>query len=565
MDCEGLIKQWLGMSFEAVMPGCGGGKVLPSKDSRFGDWQCNDAMGIAKRAGKNPRDVAQAVIQALPVPELLEKVEIAGPGFINLTLSKRAIAAGVEAMTTDEHLGIAQKGQGECVVIDYSSPNVAKPMHIGHIRSTVIGNAIDRILRALGYDVIADNHLGDWGTQFGILIMGYRTFLTDEERENLTVDMLEKVYVKSYNATKENPKWLERCREELVHLQRGDKDNLAIWKRFIEISLHEFGRIYDRLGVRFDLYRGESYYQPSLEETVHLLKAKGLATQSDGAWIVDLKDKGLEIAIVQKRDGGFNYTTTDIATVRSRVAEFSPARIIYVTDERQQLHFKQFFDICKTLGACDKTQLQHIWFGLMRLPDATFSTRQGNVIKLETLLDEAATRARKIVDASHPDWPETERAALAEAIGIGAIKYADLSHDPATMIVFTWDKALALDGNSGPYLQYANARLNSLLEKYRQQVGQDPSTRPLQLQTDIEKTLALHLLQYPNTVQRAGDTCKPSILADYLYQLSQLYSSFYQSAPVLKAEPAVRDSRIRLCDAVSKVLRDGLSLLGERI
>ena len=198
----------------------------------------------------------------------------------------------------------------------------------------------------------------------------------------------------------------------------------------------------------------------------------------------------------------------------------------------------------------------------MRLPDATFSTRQGNVIKLETLLDEAATRARKIVDASHPDWPETERAALAEAIGIGAIKYADLSHDPATMIVFTWDKALALDGNSGPYLQYANARLNSLLEKYRQQVGQDPSTRPLQLQTDIEKTLALHLLQYPNTVQRAGDTCKPSILADYLYQLSQLYSSFYQSAPVLKAEPAVRDSRIRLCDAVSKVLRDGLSLLG---
>ncbi|MBR5591725.1 MAG: arginine--tRNA ligase [Kiritimatiellae bacterium] len=562
MDCEGLVKQWLSAAFEAVEPGCGGGKVVPSKDSRFGDWQCNDAMGIAKRAGKNPRALADAVIQALPLPDILEKAEVAGPGFINLTLSNRALADGVESLSNDPHLGVPQSGANEKVVIDYSSPNVAKPMHIGHIRSTVIGNAIDRILRALGYLVIADNHLGDWGTQFGILIMGYRHFLTDDERANLTVELLEKVYVQSYNATKEDPTWLDACREELVKLQAGDEANLAVWKRFIEISLGEFGRIYDRLDVSFDLYRGESYYQPMLEPVVETLKEKGLATLSEGAWIVDMKDEGLEVAIVRKRDGGFNYTSTDIATVKSRTEEFDPARIIYVTDDRQQLHFKQFFAICGKLGFCAKAALQHVPFGLMRLPEGTFSTRQGNVIKLETLLDEAAARARKIVDESHPDWTEKERAALAEAIGIGAIKYADLSHDPATMIVFTWERALALEGNSGPYLQYANARLNSLLARYRAETGRKPKDNPLFITGDAEKALALHLLQYPNAVQRAGDLCKPSVLADYLYQLSQLYSSFYQSSPVLKADPAVRDCRIRLCDAVSKVLRGGLTLLG---
>ncbi len=562
MDCEGLAKAWLSAAFEQVAPGCGGGKVVPSKDARFGDWQCNDAMGIAKRAGRNPRELAQAVVGALPLPEILEKAEVAGPGFINLTLSAQALAKGVEALADDAALGVPQVGAGERVVIDYSSPNVAKPMHIGHIRSTVIGNAIDRILRALGYAVIADNHLGDWGTQFGILILGYREFLTDEERADLTVELLERAYVRSYARTKEDPAWLDRCREELVRLQAGDEANLATWRRFIEISMGEFNRIYGRLGVTFDLWRGESFYQPMLAPMVETLKEKGLATQSEGAWIVDLRDEGLEVAIVRKRDGGFNYTTTDLATVRSRVEEFDPARIIYVTDERQQLHFRQFFRICEKIGLCGKARLQHVWFGLMRLPDATFSTRQGNVIKLETLLDEAAARARAIVDESHPDWPERERAALAEAIGIGAIKYADLSHDPATMIVFTWDKALALDGNSGPYLQYANARMNSLLAKYREAVGKEPAAQTLAIASPAEKALALHLLQYPNAVARAGELCKPSILADYLYQLSQLYSSFYQGSPVLKAEPATRDARIRLCDATSKVLRGGLALLG---
>ncbi len=563
-QCELNISGWLNGAFAQVLDGVSAdvGKIVPAKDSRFGDYQCNDAMGLAKRAGKNPREVATAALAVAALPDCVEKAEVAGPGFINITLKREALAEICTNFGADPLCGIEQLGAGQSVVIDYSSPNVAKPMHIGHIRSTVIGNAMDRILRALGYRVIADNHLGDWGTQFGILIMGYRNFLTDDERANLTVELLEKVYVKSYNATKEDPAWLDGCREELVKLQAGDKDNLAVWQRFIDISMQEFGRIYGRLGVKFDLYRGESYYQPILAETVDILKDKGLATMSDGAWIVDMKDEGLEVAIVRKRDGGFNYTATDIATVRSRVADFDPARIIYVTDERQQLHFKQFFAICKKIGI--ETKLQHVWFGLMRLPEATFSTRQGNVIKLETLLNEAESRALAIVTESHPDWTAEEQQKLAAAIGIGAIKYADLSHDPTTMIVFTWERALALDGNSGPYLQYAHARICSLMDKYLAAVGGacDWSSLPLNLENDQEKALALWALQYPAAVARAGEACKPSILADYLYSLCQQYSRFYQSSPVLKAEDAVRDSRIHLCAIVAKVLRAGLTLLG---
>lgn len=563
VECEANLATWLKEAFELVLgkDTVDGVKVVPAKDRRFGDYQCNDAMGLAKRANRNPRELSTAALAAVTLPDYVDKAEVAGPGFINLTLKLEALAAMCTAFGQDERCGIAQSGAGQSLVIDYSSPNVAKPMHIGHIRSTVIGNALDRILRSMGYDVIADNHLGDWGTQFGIMIMGYRNFLTDEERARLTVELLEVVYVKSYNEAKEDPSWMQRCREELVKLQTGDEENLAIWKLFIEISKQEFSRIYDRLGVSFDLYRGESYYQPILEETVNILKDRGLATLSEGAWIVDMKDEGLQVAIVRKSDGGFNYTTTDIATVRSRVAEFNPARIVYVTDERQQLHFKQFFAICGKIGVT--TQLQHVWFGLMRLPEATFSTRQGNVIKLETLLNEAEARALVIVKASHPDWSAEEQQKLAAAIGISAIKYADLSHDPTTMIVFTWERALALDGNSGPYLQYAHARICSLLDKYAAlPQAQDPQSLTLNVTSDVEKALALFVMQFPSAVTRAGDACKPSILADYLYNLCQIYSRFYQSSPVLKSEDAVRDSRIHLCAIVAKVLRKGLTLLG---
>jgi len=354
---------------------------------------------------------------------------------------------------------------------------------------------------------------------------------------------------------------MDACRRELVKLQQGDAENLELWRQFIELSLEEFNRIYARLDVAFDLYRGESHYNPMLAETVALLESRGLASASEGATVVNLEEEGLGVCIVRKSDGGFNYATSDIATVRSRVAEFCPDRIIYVTDERQQLHFRQFFSICRKLGVV--TRLDHVWFGLMRLPEGTFSTRQGNVIRLEALLDEAERRALAIIRAASPEMPPSQQAELAAAVGLGAVKYADLSHDPQNLIVFSWDRALALDGNSGPYLQYAHARICSLLDKYAAQVpGADPQAGALRLDAPIERQLALHLLQYPAAVVRAADSYQPNVLADYLFTLSQAYSSFYQQMPVLKADAAVRDSRIRLCALVAAVLREGLGLLG---
>ena len=453
-------------------------------------------------------------------------------------------------------LGIPQPGAGKKVVIDYSSPNAAKQMHIGHIRSTVIGNAIDRIFRALGYDVIADNHLGDWGTQFGILIKGYRECLTDDERANCKVADLEKAYVESSSRAKVDEAWKTACREELVKLQQGDAANLELWKRFVQISIAEFDRMYAKLGVKFDTYRGESFYNEMMPAALEKMQKAGLTEESEGALIVRFEKEGLPIAIVRKSDGGFNYTTSDIACVGSRVADYDPERIIYVTDDRQQLHFRQFFIICEKLGY--KVKLVHVPFGLMSYGGKAISTREGNLIKLDDLLAEAVRRSKAIVLERSPDNPDADR--LAEQIGFGAVKYADLSHDPATAIDFNWDKALALEGNSGPYLQYAYARVCSLLDKAA--AADAHPAAAFAVATPAEKNLALQLLQFGGTVLRAAENYKPSVLADYLFQTAQLYSSFYQNSPVLKSEPAVRDARLALCALFGRVLAKGLSLLG---
>lgn len=566
--CENALSDYIKQAFTAAFGDAVADfspRVQPATDPKFGDFQCNDSMQLAKTLHRPPRAIAETAVKAIPVPEMIEKIEVAGPGFINLTVSPNWLAGQIANLATAPHFGIPDIGQGRTVVIDYSSPNAAKQMHIGHIRSTVIGNALDRLYRATGFHVLADNHIGDWGTQFGILIEGYRNFLTEEQRGNLTVADLEQAYVSSYNRAKEDPEWMDTCRRELVKLQQGDAENRAIWKKFIDISIEEFNRMYRRLDVSFDLWRGESYYNDQLADVVETLKTCGLAEESDGAQIVRLEDEGLPVCLIQKSDGGFNYATTDIATVRSRVTEFSPYRIVYVTDERQQLHFKQFFTICRKIGlSTDPDQLVHVWFGLMRLPEGTFSTRQGNVIKLDDLLNEAVRRAREIIDSGNREMPESEKAELAEAIGIGAIKYADLSHDPQTLIVFTWEKAMALEGNSGPYLQYAYARISSLLDKYAEQVGTDPLKNRLLLDSPAEKALALKLTQFPAAVVRAAEAYKPSILADYLFTLAQNYSSFYQRSPILKSEPTVRDSRICLCAMTAAALSEGLHLLGIR-
>ena len=571
MACDS-IEDWLKAGFESAFPGndFSGVRALPATDAKFGDFQCNDALAAAKTLHMPPRKIAEAVFARLEAdrPPFVAKLELAGPGFLNITVSPDWIATRLAALAADPHAGVPQSGAGKRVVIDYSSPNAAKQMHIGHIRSTVIGNAIDRIYRALGYDVVADNHLGDWGTQFGILIKGYRELLTEDERANLTVANLEKCYVLSAaKAKEEDGVWKEACKAELVKLQQGDADNLALWKRFIDISIGEFDRMYAKLGVKFDTYRGESYYNDTMPGVVAKLQEMGLAVESEGALIVNLEAEKLGVAIVRKSDGGYNYTTSDLACVKMRVEEYSPERIIYVTDARQQLHFKQWFSIAAKMGYSG-VKLVHVPFGLMSFQGKAISTREGNLIKLDELLAEAKRRAYDIVKDRGGDEK------LAEQIGYGAVKYTDLSHDPITDIDFSWDKALALEGNSGPYLQYAYARVCSLLDKAAEMGGglgqaalpdgraHCPQRAEFSLVTPVERQLALQLLQFGPTVLRAAESYKPSVLADYLFQTAQLYSSFYQRSPILKSEPAVRDARLRLCSLFGTVLSTGLRLLG---
>ena len=535
--------------------------ALPAADESFGDYQCNGAMAAAKVLRRPPRAVAEAVVAQLPAEGLVAKAEIAGPGFINLTLSDAALARHLETVQADPLLGVPQPGAGKKLIIDYSSPNVAKPMHVAHIRSTVIGDALKRIHRALGYEVLGDNHLGDWGTQFGILIMGYRNFLDAAALEASPVDELQRVYVLSHQKCEEDPAWKDQARAELVKLQAGDPENRALWQKFIDLSLIEFNRIYGRLGVSFELVRGESFYNDALPGVVEKLQALGLVRESEGALVAFLEEEKLPPCIVRKSDGGYNYATTDVATVFSRENEFHPDGIVYVTDERQQLHFRQFFALAKKAGAT--TPLRHIWFGLMRLPEGLLSTRKGTAIKLDLLLDEAEKRALDLVQQASPDMPAEQQQAVARAVGIGAVKYADLSQNPQSAVTFTWEKALAMDGNSAPYLQYAYARIASVIDKHAERFPEcDWRKEPLVLDAPQARRLAVRLARFGDAVFEAAEQEKPSLLADALYDLSQAYSSFYQNVPFLKADPGIRESRVRLCDLVAQILRRGLALLG---
>lgn len=535
--------------------------AIPSSDESFGDYQCNGAMAAAKTLRLPPRAIAAEVAAQLDTGGLITQVEIAGPGFINLTLSDDALGRHLEAIQNDALLGVPQPGAGKTLILDYSSPNVAKPMHVAHIRSTVIGDALKRIHRALGWRVVADNHLGDWGTQFGKLIMGYRHFLDPAAFETSPVHELERIYVLSSQKAEEDPVWENQCRAELVKLQAGDPENRALWQRFMEISLADLDRIYRRLDVSFDLTRGESYYHEALPGLVAKLQALGLIRESEGALVAFLDEEKLPPCIVRKSDGGYNYATTDLATVFAREDEFRPDAIVYVTDERQQLHFRQFFAVARKAGV--RTPLHHIWFGLMRLPEGLLSTRMGNAIQLDRLLDEAELRALELVRGASPDMPPEQQQAVARAVGIGAVKYADLSQNPQSAITFTWEKALAMDGNSAPYLQYAVARISSVLDKHRERFPEcDYRSEPLRLDTPQARRLALRLARHADAIIEAAAQEKPSLLAEYLYDLSQAYSSYYQNVPFLKAEPGLRESRVRLCDLVARVLRLGLSLLG---
>ena len=560
-----MLSEWMEKAFVSVWGNLPSDapdiRATETTNPQFGDYQCNAALAMAGFLKRSPRDIASAVVEKAETPDCIEKIEVAGPGFINIYLKNEWLCRFLEKVSATDRFGTPMPGKGSTIVMDYGSPNMTKPLHIGHLRSANIGNVLDRLHRFLGYSVVSDNHLGDWGTQFGITIMGYRNFGDPSRMETAPLEELERVYVASYKKAGEDVSWMGKCREELVKLQKGDPENTKLWKKFMDLSLKEVNRVYARLGVSFDLARGESWYRDELPSVVGLLEEKGLAVESEGARVVFLEDEKLPVCIVRKKDGGFNYATTDIATILSRVSEFNPDRIVYVTDERQQLHFKQVFSVCRKLGCA--TRMDHVWFGLMRLPDATISTREGTVIKLDDLLDEAESRALALVKESSPNMPPAEQERISRAVGIGAVKYADLSQNPQSVVTFTWNKALALDGNSGPYLQYAYARIASVRDKYGEKFPSgDPDSVPLEITETVERSLALKLVRFSDIVERAADSYKPSVLTDYLYELAQTYSSFYQNVPFLKAAEGVRESRVRLCGAVARVLGKGLELLG---
>lgn len=561
---EQMLSDWMRKAFVAEFPEAADAladlRVMTTASPEFGDYQCNAAMGLARTLKSNPRQLAQRIADKAR-HESVARLEVAGPGFLNITLDDAWLGTHMELLAVDPDFGVPQVGAGRTIVLDYSSPNVAKPMHIGHIRSTVIGNALDRLHRFLGWRVISDNHLGDWGTQFGIIIMGFKHNVNAEALAAEPIDELERVYRESYERSQKEPEWLDACRRELVRLQAGDPENLALWKRFVDLSLGEFDKIYKRLDVSFDLVRGESFYNDRLAGVVGQLTAAGLARESEGAMVAFLDDEKLPPCLVRKSDGAFNYATTDIATIQRRVEEFNPELIVYVTDERQQLHFKQVFTVSHKLGV--KTRLEHVWFGLMRLPEGTFSTRQGNVIKLERLLDEAESKALAVVQEASPDMAVDRQKEVARAVGMGAVKYADLSQNPQSLVVFSWEKAMALNGNSAPYLQYAYARIRSVQDKFAERFPTvDPAIFPIHITEKTERALAVKIAGFADAVMLATCAFKPSTLADYLYDLAGRYSSFYQNVPFLKAGEGVRESRIRLCGVTAAILRKGLALLG---
>ncbi len=536
-------------------------RVNPTTNPKFGDYQFNGAMGFAKKLGRPPRELAQELAARLEGTPWLDRVEVAGPGFVNLWLSSAWLSERIEEVFQDERVGVERPGQGHTVVVDFSSPNVAKPMHIGHIRSTILGFALDRMHRFLGFGVIADNHVGDWGTQFGILLVGYRRFGDPEAFAQNPIEELERVYVEGYQKAQQDPSLMEEARSELVRLQHGDPENRKLWEQFVQASLREFDRIYERLGISFDVTLGESFYNDRLQALVDDLEAKGIASRSDGAMVVFLEEEGLLPFIIQKSDGGFNYATTDIAAMLYRIERWQPSKILYVTDEGQQLHFRQLFAVARRIGI--EVELEHIWFGIMRLPEGKFSSRDGNVIRLERFMDEAEGRAYEVAHRLNPGLDEALKQEIARKVGLGVLRYADMSQNRQSAIEFRWEKALSLEGNSAPYLQYTYARIQSVFRKYREEHnGKELQGVPVSLEEDLERQIAKAILEFPEHLYRAAGSYRPNQLTDYLFDLASLYNRFYQNVPFLKAPDGIRESRLVLCDLVGRIIRTGLGLLG---
>lgn len=536
-------------------------EITIATNEKFGDFQTNFAMMNSKIIGGNPRKIAEEIVNKIGNENLLiDKLEIAGPGFINIFLKDEYIAKYVSKMTTEkfEYAELNTKGD---VIIDYSSPNIAKRMHIGHLRSTIIGDAVKRLYNFLGYHTVADNHIGDWGTQFGKLIIGYRKWLNKEAYEKSPIEELERVYVEFSKESENDPTLDDMAREELKKLQDGDKENYALWQEFIKVSLDEYNKLYNRMGITFDTYYGESFYHNMMPDVLKELVDKGLAVEDQGAKVVFFDEKeNIHPCIVQKKDGAFLYSTSDIATVKFRKDNYDINRIIYLTDERQQDHFKQFFRITEMLGW--DIEKVHIWFGIMRFAEGVFSTRKGNVIRLEQLLDEGKKKALEVIEEKNPSLSDEEKNNIAEVVGIGAIKYADLSQNRQSPIIFEWDKVLSFEGNTAPYLQYSYARIQSIKRKAEEMGKVITSDTKIIVRDKIERNLVTFLTLFPTMVLRAGETYKPNLLTDYLFDLAKKFNTFYNACPILNQEDEILYSRLLIADRVAEVLKEGLDLLG---
>jgi arginyl-tRNA synthetase len=547
--------------------------VRATADPRFGDFQANVAMGLGKRLGRKPRDVAEAIVAAIDLAGIAAPPEIAGPGFVNVRLDDGHLARLVAAAAADRaRLGIAPAAQRDTVVVDYSGPNVAKEMHVGHLRSTVIGDALARTLAFEGHDVVRQNHVGDWGTQFGLLIeflievasregqrpeamLGASTNLTESYREATALDG-------------SDPDFSRRARERVVKLQQGDAETRRLWKALVDLSAAQFQAVYDRLDVTLTTadIRGESAYNDQLPAVVAELREKGLARASEGALCVfpdgfTTKDGEPLPLIVQKSDGGYLYATTDLAALRRRTLELGARRLVYVTDARQRQHFQMVFAVARAAGwVPDGVALEHVVFGSVLGEDGKpFKTRSGDTVRLADLLDEAEARALAIVLEKNPALDGEERARVGHAVGIGAIKYADLASDRVKDYVFSWQRMLAMDGNTAPYLQYAHARICSIFRK----AGLDGAPpAPVVFAEPAERALALRLLQFDGALAGTAAALEPHRLCGYLYELATAFSAFYEACPVLSAPDPLRSSRLVLCDASASTLRVGLGVLG---
>lgn len=568
-------------------------QVRPCQEARFGDYQSTALIGLAKARRMNPRQLAGEVLARLDVSDCCGSAEIAGPGFLNFRLHVDTLQHTLDAATRGEHLFYGKTEQPQTIVVDFSSPNVAKPMHVGHIRSTILGDCLVRVNRLLGHRVISDNHIGDWGTQFGMLLVGWKSLLNREALQRDAIAELERIYKSIHSKCERgkpdyDPAVHDAARAELVKLQGGDGENLGIWREMIRLSQIQFESIYGRLGVTFDHALGESFYNPKLQGVVDDLVERGIASESDGAKCVfsdgippPKEDPFLvhrdgewqpNPQLIQKRDGGFNYATTDLATLAYRLEHWSPTEIIYVTDGRQQQHFQQVFSTFRRWHPelAGKMKLVHVWFGsILGENGKPLKTRSGENVKLSELLDEAEERAFRIVTDKNAELSEVQRREIARIVGIGAVKYADLLPNRQTDYVFSWDKMLALNGNTGPYLQYAYARIQSILRKAAESGLESESESAIanrlsaiHLGTPEEVALARQLVNFGLVLEAVVSEQRPNYLCNYLYELCSHFTGFYENCPVLKADADTRSSRLALCGLVAAVIGQGLDVLG---